>query len=179
MKYTIRAARVEEADTLAELHYAVWKVGYQGILPDEVMQALDLEEFYPRWRYRLSPQGAGHHILVAEQEGKVVGFTTYGASREAMQLPPSYSEIYTLYVDPNAWGQGIGGTLMNSVFQQLIKEEIKGCFLWVLKSNTRARLFYEHLGMQLHAQERWISTHGLEVPTSCYVLAPIELMDAA
>lgn len=179
MELTIRPARVEEADTLAELHYAAWKMGYQGILPNEVMQALDLEEFYPRWRYRLSPQGAGHHILVAEQEGKLVGFTTYGASREAMQLPSSYAEIYTLYVDPNTWGQGVGGTLMISVFQQLMREEIDGCFLWVLKSNTGARLFYEHLGMNLHAQERWISTHGVEVPTSCYVLAPIDQVKTA
>jgi ribosomal protein S18 acetylase RimI-like enzyme len=179
MELTIRPARVEEADALAELHYAAWKVGYQDSMPEAVMQALDLEEFYPRWRYRLSPEGAGHRILVAEEGGKLVGFTTYGASREAMQIPSAYAEIYTLYVHPNVWGQGVGGRLMKSVFQQLIQEEIKGCFLWVLKSNTRARLFYEHLGMQLHPQERWISTHGVEVPVSCYVLAPIRQADAA
>lgn len=179
MEITIRPARVEEANSLAELHYAAWKVGYQGIMPDEVMQALDLQEFYPRWHYRLSPAGAGHHILVAEQGSKVVGFATYGLSREAMQIPSTYMEIYTLYVHPDFWGQGVGGQLMKSVFQQMVQEEIKGCFLWVLKSNARARLFYEHLGMQLHPQERWISTHGVEVPVSCYVLAPIGPTEAA
>jgi ribosomal protein S18 acetylase RimI-like enzyme len=148
-------------------------------MPEAVMQALDREEFYPRWHYRLSPQGAGHRILVAEEGGALVGFTTYGASREAMQLPSSYAEIYTLYVHPHAWCRGVGGRLMKSVFQQLIQEDIKGCFLWVLKSNLRARLFYEHLGMVFHPQERWITTHGVEVPTSCYVLAPINPADAA
>ncbi len=164
---------MDEAEALAELHYTAWKTGYQGIMPDEVLQALKLEEFYPRWHYRLSPEGSSHRIRVAEQRGKLVGFITFGASREAMQLPVDFSEIYTLYVHPDVWHQGIGGQLMKHVFQQLSSEGSKGCFLWVLKSNLRARQFYEHLGMELHPQERWNSTHGKEVQVSCYCLSPI------
>jgi ribosomal protein S18 acetylase RimI-like enzyme len=173
MEITIRQAQPEEADALAELHYAAWKAGYQGVMPDEVMQSLKLDEFYPRWRYRLSPAGAAHRILVAEQRGVLAGFITFGSGRESMQLPDAYHEIYTLYVHPSAWHQGIGRRLMNSVFSKLHQEGVEGCFLWVLKTNHAARMFYERMGMKLHEQERWISTHDLEVPVCCYYAAPV------
>jgi GNAT superfamily N-acetyltransferase len=81
---------------------------------------------------------------VARRGGAVVGFTDAGPARDD-DLPPLFGEVHSIYVDPDAWSQGIGGALLSAAVQQLSSLEPRsaGVSLWVLEGNLRARRFYE------------------------------------
>ena len=49
----IRQARIEDADGIARAHMASWRVTYRGIIRDETLDALRLEERAEMWRERL------------------------------------------------------------------------------------------------------------------------------
>ena len=77
-------------------------------------------------------------LVLAEVEGDVVGFVAWGPSRDDDRR--GEREVYTLYVDPQRWGEGVGSALM----EQVPAGEIVS--LWVAEGNTRARRFYAGRG---------------------------------
>lgn len=73
----------------------------------------------------------------------VVGFSCYlQNSREFVSVKPS-SEIVALYVLKEYQGCGIGKALINAAKDELTEKNI---LLFVLKGNTQAIEFYEHIG---------------------------------
>ena len=66
------------------------------------------------------------------------GFIAFGPSRDADRQREV--EVYTLYVDPDSWGQGFGSALMAEV---PVGEVVS---LWVVERNSRAREFYGRHG---------------------------------
>jgi GNAT superfamily N-acetyltransferase len=47
-------------------------------------------------------------VLVAEQDGRVVGFAVAGAAKD----PQGAGELYAINVDPDHWGTGAGRALL-------------------------------------------------------------------
>lgn len=83
------------------------------------------------------------NTLVAVVGKKVVGFSCYlQNSREFVSVKPS-SEIVALYVLRKYQGCGIGKALINAAKDELTEKNI---LLFVLKGNTKAIAFYEHIG---------------------------------
>jgi GNAT superfamily N-acetyltransferase/chorismate mutase len=71
-------------------------------------------------------------VWLAEADGRAVGFAVVAGDW-----------LHSLYVDPDAAGQGVGGTLLD-----LVKGlRPAGFCLWVFESNVPAREFYEHRGL--------------------------------
>lgn len=60
--------------------------------------------------------------------------------------PEGRAELYTLYVDPDAWRQGIGSALLAVVDEFWQPTDIRELFLWVFEDNADARAFYEAVG---------------------------------
>jgi len=54
-------------------------------------------------------------------------------------------EIYTLYVLPDAQGQGAGRALVLALFSRLVATGHGSALVWVVRANP-ARFFYERLG---------------------------------
>jgi len=72
-------------------------------------------------------------VVVAEQEGRVVGFVAL-AERNFVEH---------LYVDPGRLGEGIGSALLEDAKRRMPA----GFRLWVFQQNERARRFYENRGL--------------------------------
>src|SRR3546814_18880099 len=72
-----------------------------------------------------------------------VAFGSCGVTRRP-ELPFS-GEVYTLYVQPDHQGQGIGRRLLNGLFQALRKQRYDSAIIWVLDANP-SRYFYEAMG---------------------------------
>jgi GNAT superfamily N-acetyltransferase len=64
------------------------------------------------------------------------------------------AEVSGLYVHPDGWGQGVGGTLLESVLERLRLDGFKAATLWVLAANERARRFYENRKWTADGAER-------------------------
>jgi ribosomal protein S18 acetylase RimI-like enzyme len=139
----IRIRRATPADTeaLGAVHVQAWREAYVGLIPDEILAALDLAQRTAMWRAGLA-QGAA--VQLAEQDGAIVGFGASGKQCDASL--PYAGEIAAIYVLQRAQRMGIGGRLMAAMAHDLLARGYASASLWVLEANTPARRFYEALG---------------------------------
>jgi ribosomal protein S18 acetylase RimI-like enzyme len=145
----IREATVADARAIAEVHVEGWAWGYRGLLPDAVIDGLDvdtreqgwIEGFTERWR-------DGDGCLLWEDEGRrALGFVAFGpAADEHAPPPPGAGEVYSLYLRTAAAGTGVGRDLLGAAEHRLRAHGFDAAVLWVLEANRRARRFYEIAG---------------------------------
>src|SRR4029079_18218949 len=105
----VRAAVPADVAAMAALHVRAWRATYAGLLPDEFLAELKVEEREARWRQSVTaPEVAPAErvILVAERAGTVVGFVAAGHARGDDEF--GLGEVYAINVDPPAWRQGAG-----------------------------------------------------------------------
>lgn len=145
----VRQASVADAASVARVHVRAWQVAYAGIVPGEVLAALDPVERADRWRTRLGDPHRADTALVAATDGVVVGFSCVGPYRidqDFQRLDPEGGELYSLYVDPERWRMGAGRALMTAALTHLARNGSRSVRLWVLADNRPARRFYERCG---------------------------------
>lgn len=137
----LRLADPLDAQALAEMHVAAWRRAYRGILPDDFLDNLSIQASVDRWHQKLAQPD--RQVWVACEAGPIVGFVSFGDSRDDDALSPLTGEIYSLYVHPDAWRHGIGSALMAQALDDLRTLGYAEVTLWVLRANQRARAFYE------------------------------------
>ena len=142
-KLTIRDARSADARAIAELHVAAWRAAYRGLMPDEYLAALSIEQRYDRWSNALSRPGPAKLAVVQFGE-EIAGFCSFGPTRD--EVPSDIAEIYSLNVHPDRWRLGAGRLLCEHAVREAAAREHAEMTLWVLKGNEGARRFYERLG---------------------------------
>jgi ribosomal protein S18 acetylase RimI-like enzyme len=136
----IRKAQPGDAAAIAQVHVAVWKTAYRGIIPDKALDSLRASQRQPFWEQVI----AGNQLLiVAETRSKIVGFASGGATQSAV---PSFDcELYAIYILQTYQGQGLGRSLLSAIARELHAMKYQSMILWVLADGP-ARDFYEHLG---------------------------------
>jgi len=142
----IRAATADDAPALGPVHVDSWRAAYRGLVPDARLDALDCERRAQSFRQWL--EDADSAIFVTECAGRVVGFLTLGASRDADVDPKVTGEVMGIYLDPDHWRQGLGGTLCRHAENVLSRRGYTQVTLWVFAGNPRARRFYEAMGFE-------------------------------
>jgi len=146
-----RYATTDDLPALARLHVDAWRAAYAGLMPDDVLELLDERHGLTRLETVIS--ATPPRIVVAERNGALAGFCRCGLSKET-DVPPNTVEVFALNVHPDRWRLGIGGALMTAVATEASSRGYTTCTLWVLRRNTRARLFYEAAGFSLDGAER-------------------------
>jgi RimJ/RimL family protein N-acetyltransferase len=141
---TIRAATVDDARGIAEVHVAGWRWAYEDLLPSEYLEQLSVDEREGHWRETLSSSAGG--VIVAEGAGEIVGFVGFGAADEA---EPGTGEVHAIYLLDRAAGTGVGRELFLRANEELRRSGFRRAVLWVLETNERARRFYERAGWHL------------------------------
>jgi GNAT superfamily N-acetyltransferase len=103
---------------------------------------------------------------VADGAGRVVGFASVGGVIAEQSEPEDVGELYTIYVAPDVWGQGVGRALMAAALLRLRNEGFGSAILWVLSDNPRTRRFYELAGWSHDGgakEGEWLGTRVREV----------------
>lgn len=140
----VRSATPEDAEGIAFVHVNAWKETYRGLMPDSVLDGLTVELRTEQWKNTLSsPDDIYYLTLVAEKDGKIIGFANYGREREGD--PEHLGELYAIYVLKEFHGQGIGRLLIHEVAQGLKAIGIMSMLVWVLTDNSYQK-FYERMG---------------------------------
>jgi ribosomal protein S18 acetylase RimI-like enzyme len=144
--YAICPAGPGDAQDLARVHVQSWRETYPGLLPKAYLDAMSVERHARLWRRRL--MGADEITLAAEGAEGLVGYCsgTVWRGRE-----DGLSEIATLYVLRQAQDAGLGRRLLTDTARALAARGAVSLIIWVLRDNTEARGFYEHLGGKLDA----------------------------
>jgi GNAT superfamily N-acetyltransferase len=161
---SVRSATPEDAGAVADVHVRSWQVGYRGLLPDEYLDGLRPEDRMTRYTFGATDASLPT-TLVAVAEDAILGFVTAGPSRGD---DVACGEIHALYVDPRAWGRGVGSRLMLEARTYLSRRGFRTAVLWVLAGNERAERFYRRDGWSSDGHRRTQPVWGLLVEETCY-----------
>jgi GNAT superfamily N-acetyltransferase len=125
----IRAARPQDRDTLGAL-----KLRSSLAWGDHVEQLQALPEA------RQVPAEHLSSVIVAELDGRVVGFAT------VLPRDDGGAELEDLFVDPAAWRRGVGARLLT---EAETRAAALGAPALHVIAGGRARPFYEHCGFRI------------------------------
>lgn len=110
---------------------------------------------------RLPPVG---EVLVAEDDGRVVGCVTYVPGPEspmAESMEPGEAGIRMLGVDADARGRGIGRLLVEACIERARQEGRSAVFLHSTSYMHGAHRIYGRLGFQRVPERDWAPFEGL------------------
>jgi GNAT superfamily N-acetyltransferase len=129
-----------------------------------------------RWRDAAAGKHPGAHLLVAEENGKIIGFETYGPARE-----PRFGyagELYAAYFLPEAMGKGLGTQMMKTVVRDLAAQGLTDMIVWVLEANTRGRRFYGKIlgGVVVEGSRQSFEIDGTAIWEIAYGFRPLLLL---
>ncbi len=146
MKYIIRKAIPSDAAAIAEINVMGWRFAYSHFIPKEFLDGFSVEVKAKEWRGRLKKPIPDSNTIVCEVDGDVVGFTSYGKTRDDCDNLEDIAELYGIYVLPDCIRQGYGNALLQYVLQDVKSRGFKEITLWVLEGNDIGRSFYEKHG---------------------------------
>lgn len=164
----IRPMTLSDCDRVAEIRIGGWQSAYKGLIPQSYLDALDVTQDAERRRAYLSQGDGGVVDLVAERDGRVVGWACHGPYRDG-EARTGDAELYAIYVGPGLCGEGIGQSLLQESLRRCTTAGHPRVLLWVLKDNTRARRFYEQAGFRPDGAEEPFEVEGVAVPEVRYV----------
>lgn len=142
---TLREATLEDAAGIGRVHVEGWQTTYRGLLPDAFLDGLTPENRAEFWRRPLTSRPKGWHMLVAEEEGEIVGFAC-GSGEWGEPRPGCEGHVNAIYVLSGRRGIGIGTRLLAQLFERLAKDGCGSVSLWVLAGNDRSEAFYRARG---------------------------------
>jgi RimJ/RimL family protein N-acetyltransferase len=143
MTMIVRPACVTDAAGIAAIHVASWRQAYCGLIPQDYLDFLSVQDRTQTWEKNLSqPPASGVATLVAELDRRIIGFASIGPSRDD-DADPLTQELWGIYLHPDHWGAGHGHTLHAQALTALSSTGAKRATLWTLSGNKRARRFYE------------------------------------
>lgn len=145
-----RDAVVADGRAIARVWVAAWQAAYAGLMPAEYLAGLDAAAARPNFEEALRTNLS---VLVVERERQIVGFSAYGASRDA-DASAATGEVIAINLHPSWWRRGLGRELLRHTQQRLGAAGFSEATLWVLHGNTSARQFYDAQGWRYDGVEK-------------------------
>src|SRR5689334_7148314 len=103
-----RRAVETDAQAIAALGVNAWRAAYRGIMPDALLDNLNIAESAEAWRKSLSH--VDREVLVVECDGEVTGYC-YLAGPEQSGMSSDPIELALINVDPRWWRRKLGSAL--------------------------------------------------------------------
>ncbi len=157
----LRAARPADAPAISRLHAESWRGAYRGMLSDAYLDGDVHGERAAFWQRALSQPPANQHVIVAEDDGALLGFVSlYGDDDPAWG-----TRIEAVHVAPGNKRRGVGARLMVAAAAWCeVAHPGRGIYLHVLQPNVAAQRFYERIGGRNAQSSLWKALDGGEVP---------------
>ncbi len=136
----IRQLTKEELRKVQSIAHRTWPTTFANILSAEQIV------YMLNWMYSLemleSQLDKGHTFLLAEEEGKELGFAGF----ELNYSEGPKAKLHKIYLLPEAQGKGAGKALILEVADRARKAGQKSLLLNVNKYNQKAIDFYSRIG---------------------------------
>ncbi|ONM49317.1 GNAT family N-acetyltransferase [Nocardia donostiensis] len=151
--WRVEHATPRHAHAIAACHITCWREAYQGLVPDHVLAAFDIERRAQQWQRTLRTNPA--RTLLALEGSEVIGFVRAEPSRD--RPPLAEIELSALYVRAPWYGTGLAHELLRAALDpptgaspaetgpSRLAADVS-CSLWVFQDNPRARAFYRKHG---------------------------------
>lgn len=157
---TVRDATPADARAIAEIRVASWRETYAGMVPQVVLDGLDVGRNEAWMAQRLREPGMTSTLVVADA-GPVLGYAMLAPARDADAA--GLGEVEAIYLAPSATRRGLGGELMAESLLRLAADGHPEAVVWVLTDNAGARRFYEHTGFTADGTARMLDFDGTPV----------------
>lgn len=141
----VRQAQIEDAEGIAKVHVLSWKKTYSGLIPQQMLDDLDINKSKERWEKSFNENNPDITVIVAIKNSKVVGWASYGKNRDE-DVTKDTGEIRGIYAHPEYLGIGVGSKMMDYALEKLKEQGYKKASLWVLTTNQNARNWYGKKG---------------------------------
>ncbi|SDP39174.1 L-amino acid N-acyltransferase YncA [Klenkia soli] len=149
--YSVRPATPPDAPEIARVQRVTWRTAYRDLLPAVVLDEWDDAAVTARWADSVqNPPTPSHGVLVATENGVVVGYLVHGPA----ELPPGEtpsadgptSEVHALLVEPR-WGRrGHGSRLLAAAVDVLVPTGVRRLQTWVPDADHVTAGFLESAG---------------------------------
>ncbi|MDQ3858522.1 MAG: GNAT family N-acetyltransferase [Actinomycetota bacterium] len=167
MAVWIRPGRREDAPAVAAVFAEAARAGWSRLFQPVWFDALDAA---PE-RFRRDLEGfEWAEVLVAEEEGEIVGFATIRPSADD-DADEAVGELHMLYTRPAVWGRGTGRALLAEAVAALRRRGFADATLWTEARNVRPRRVYEQAGWRLEGPRPERTVAGARVVDVRYRIA--------
>lgn len=158
---SVRVGWADDATSIAAVQVRAWRQEYADLLPAEVLDALDADEFAAAWEASLnSPQDARNRVLVALERNTVRGFAVTGPAADPDADPVADGEISELTVDPEQTRHGHGSRLVQACADTLRADRFTTALVWLNSDDDVRRAFLTGAGWAPDGAHRELDLHG-------------------
>jgi GNAT superfamily N-acetyltransferase len=149
----IRDALPGDAQRIAEINAAGWRTAYVGMIEDERLASIDVEEWAETIRGNLERLSEGSFSMVGLTGDEIVGSCFVVSPPRDEDVGPEFSELVAIYVDPEHWRRGVGSVLLEAAQSRAASSGATEMSLWTLTENAPAQAFYERHGWRRDGAE--------------------------
>jgi len=148
----IRRATVRDVQELAKVNLDSWTEAYRHLLPASEIDSLTPETLAESWHQHLTNPLPRSETWVVAQSDTVLAYSRFYPSIDSDDDSTKVATIGSIYVLPERWREGLGGSLISVVLEAIRDYGFTEATLHVLVANQRAREFYERDGWVLDAE---------------------------
>lgn len=142
----VRLARTPDVDDVAAVNIRSWRLRFAGVVPDDVLDAMDAGDLAMVWASGiLNPPTPGHRLLVAVHDNRVVGYAAIGPSQDP-DADGETAELVALEVEPDQLRQGHGSRLMAAAVDHLRAAGMTSVVTWCPVHDEARRTFLQSAG---------------------------------
>ena len=158
---SVRIAWADDAPGIAEVQVRAWRQAYAGVLPDEVLAAMDPADFAVAWHASLNkPKDARNRVLVALERNTIRGFAVNGPTPDPDCDPVADGELSEFTIDPEHTRAGHGSRLVQACADTLRADKFKRAVLWLNSTDDILRGFLTEAGWAADGAHRELDLHG-------------------
>ncbi len=150
----VRPAAFEDAAQIADVHIRSWQQAYRDLMDQAYLDGLDQTLLQRQANWEQSITGHDSQVQVASLADAVVGWISFGPSRDHDADPQRVGEVMAVYVLAEHWGAGVGRRLWLAALAWLAEQGYEKVTLWVLVENVRAIRFYQAAGLAEEPETR-------------------------
>ena len=158
---SVRVAWADDAEAIAGVQVTAWRQAYDGVLPSDVLDALDPADFAAAWSASLTkPKDARNRVLVALERNTVRGFAITSPSEDPDSDPILDGEVSELTVDPDHTRHGHGSRLLQACVDTLRADKFRRAVLWLNTTDDALRQFLTTAGWAADGAHRELDLRG-------------------
>ena len=158
---SVRTAWAVDAEAIAHTQVRAWRRQYAGLLPDEMLSALDTGAFAAQWSEAITrPAEARNRVLVALAGPDVVGFALTAVADDPDADPANDGQVAELVVDPDHQRAGHGSRLLQACADTLRADRFTRATLWATSTDDALRGFLTDAGWAPDGAHRELDLTG-------------------
>lgn len=153
MKFKAIKATIHFANDMGYIHAQSWQKAYQGIVPNDIVDAFTPEKRAEVFREAIATRPEEYYFFKVDDRPAGIALLHKNHEENAADTD---GEIYAIYFHPDYWGTSATHKAFQFCVDRLKERGFTKITIWVLKDNIRARKFYEKYGFALDDAQQQI-----------------------